>query len=934
MDQLRDMLGRVEAQYQAALEDKMVDEVRRKFPTEHLSPDFVRESVTKTLRSRRRFARTEYDFEKNVPAGKSTTEALTDEVAGNAKRIQVENARATRRDTRPANGATHENGQESSPNTQPATDDERSLEDRKGRGRDVQQVLDILTRKLGISEQELQMGISDPNMGVEWYKRAERAGLPKADMDLLRKNLIADSVLGRGGLKSPEQIELERLRDNGEHNKFLIKFKAYVERVGLREASSDWEFAIMMRKAKEMIGHYNPDAGEKLDQWQEALFAPSIITLPEKSFFELQTKIMSQSRLDHEFGESYANWEAMQVSAPDGTKKVVSVAAFYQLLQRPDVARRILNGPVNGNDTVIQQVLAEHIWGENAVFHSQLLPSEDMKPPKMWVTFTDSDKVINDVDVSYFSNDGKINPSQNEKLSMEAFIDQSMWMTHYARTIWHYSGEWETFLRDFPEDQLTEANKRLLNIGAGFRDYGLDYGKFDVGYENLAKAGVLLQDYRTYKASNVLVANIRHKLYDQHIVSASRGNEIGSGLWKMVQKRANIDGEYRPVVGMRTVDEIRLMGNLPKSEEEEWNWFKKTQEKIGRKGVWDFSKLKDIKDKDLNSLTAEQEAWVVQFREVHKWVDDLRAQREAIGKLNLTKEELTPLVRKQSLLTNGEYNPNGITLDEYLRNFEYSSIIDHAELKKGSDPLDYQNYSNARAEAAGLMTEVLNGSPSAETIDKLYGAMKNFMPPEQVQDWFEAYTRRRVQLRTNQIMPYEIAMTDLEWWKLRKARGEEKGEPPEAVRGLNPAQYKIKDDRGDNWTVVGADGFKVTKKKETRGNHMWDTRRIPGLKASDIDIQMRRYVGNRWLTKEVSDDIFEGSFGLGQLVHSYYERKGMKVPEKGFAHFMMKYGSKLELLIKKHPLFDDPQWAFWSILNEFWEYTKEAGKDVAKTATG
>lgn len=944
INELRDVLGRVEAQYQALLEEKMVKNVTTKPGSEGVNPNFVRESLTQSLRARRRYLRTEYDFDKGVDHGKKRSDVLQEEVEKGAKNIEVNNRRRNipsgSSDTHAGRqkqllnelntGRTHLDNEEYGPEEM---DQRRALMEQR------QEQTGKVLKKLGIDSRMVTTMRKSSTLRAQMLERAEK-DLSTAEFAIYTQqhNFWAEHAAGgmRGEL-SQIQDELEAIKANKQYNKFSIKLKAYVERVGLREASSDWDFAIMMREAKEEISRVSPDAGEKLDQWQEALFAPSMTTLDEKSFFEVMPKMMSQSRLEHELSPKYANWEAMQVVMPDGSKKVVSVASFYQLLQRQDVAKKILSAPTNGNDSAIHEVLAEHIWGKGTTIKTTSREDKGLTPSiEVWLA--DGTKVEN-VKINYFSVvDNKFDPNQSETLGLEDFVDQSMWMTHYAKTLWHYSGEWEPFLRDFPGDQLSQANKRLMAIGAAFRDYGLDYGKFDVGYAELAKAGVLLQDFRTYKAADVLKANIRHLMVEKdenghQVADWKRGDKISDALWKMVQKRASISDHYHPVIGMRSVEEIRLMGNLPTNEEQSWNWFKSSQEKLGRKGVLSFAQVQALKSKDINSLSAMEEGWVVQSNEINKWVADLAKQRAEIGAAGLTQAELLPLLNKQSLLTTGEPYTGEVSLDAYLRSFEYSSIIDHAQLKKGTDPLDYKNYSLAKQEAAKLMTEVLSGSPTLETITSLYNTMKGYMPPEQLMEWFEEYMKTKVRLRTNQIVSYDIAMTDLEFWNMRKKRGEEgmEGKP----LGINPATFKIKDENGDSWNVVGADGFKVTKMKKEWGNHMLKTRDIPGLTAKDIEIQMKLFVGNRWLpNKEVGEEILEGSLGLGQTIDRFYKNRGWKGNNKGVAKFLKKWGTKGVLLLRKHPLFDDPVWAFWSILNEFKEFGEEVGKEMEKELVG
>jgi hypothetical protein len=95
------------------------------------------------------------------------------------------------------------------------------------------------------------------------------------------------------------------------------------------------------------------------------------------------------------------------------------------------------------------------------------------------------------------------------------------------------------------------------------------------------------------------------------------------------------------------------------------------------------------------------------------------------------------------------------------------------------------------------MTEVLNGTPTIEKLNELFFTMKNYMPPDQIVAWFEEFRVTQIRLRTFQTVKYDIAMTDLEEWKLKKKRGEVEGEhPPASVIGYTPATFSFK---GREW---------------------------------------------------------------------------------------------------------------------------------------
>lgn len=110
---------------------------------------------------------------------------------------------------------------------------------------------------------------------------------------------------------------------------------------------------------------------------------------------------------------------------------------------------------------------------------------------------------------------------------------------------------------------------------------------------------------------------------------------------------------------------------------------------------------------------------------------------------------------------------------------------------------------------------------------------------------------------------------------------------------------------------------------------MWKTRKIPPLNAAEIELQNQVYVGNRWLMPETAEEILENSFGLSQFINKFYKDRGWDPNSKG-AKLMKKYGTKAWLLLRQHPLFDDPVWAFWNILNELKEYGTEVQKEMVK----
>lgn len=939
MEKLEDVLIGVEAQYTVAFEKKMEQGLAKN----GVSGEYVRLATQKVLKGKKPFGRSKYDFEKGNPKGRSAFEAMKAEVDDVSKKMEKGTAKKSKVVMSSREGTVSGSIEHGGAKFNSVEEAEAGLNQQ----REFKKRIDRLGVKLGIKiDDNLRASLEDPGKREELEELARIKGLTPMEMAEFNDVL---TVFEGGGRFKGIQAELVKLskeaKSTGNYSKYMIKLQAYIDRVGLRETSSDFQFAIVMREAKDEISQINSDAGGKFDLWQEAQFLPSITSLDEKTFYSISPKVMNQLRAKMELEGPMANWLAMQVESPKDGKKALSVASFYQMLQRRDVANRVIAAPINSNDSTIMQLWAEHVWGDGA----SLVMREDNPNLLSHIHLDDGTpkgRDIFDIDINYFSMDSnpKIDAKSGEKkVSITKFMDQSMWMAHYAEKMWWYSGEWEAFARDFPGERLPQANKRLLAIGAAFRDYGIEYGKFDVGYVELAKAGVLLQDFRTYKANDVIVANMRHMLFDTKnpdgspIAIAKEGEALGRGIFKALSVSAKISDEYSPLSSLRSVEEIRVMGNLGaySTPEARWNYYKKLQEKMGRKGVPSYSKIAEIRNKSFENLRGDDEGWFVQAEQVDIMFDDLTKQRAELGELNWTPGVLHQLMDKQSFIETGSHRERGgESLDEFLKNFQYSAVLSYSELRKGTDPLDYQKYSEAKMDAAALMTEVLNGTPTLEKLNELFVKMRSYMPPDQVVAWFGEFRKKQIQLRTFQTVKYDIAMTDLEEWTMKKKRGEiTEDKPPSLVIGYNPAVFSLKDERGDKWNITGADGFKVTRKKKTWGNHMKSTRDIPALTASEIEMQNKIYVGNRWLMKKKAEEILEDSFGFSQYINKFYKSRGLDPYSKG-AMRLKKYTAKAWLILRQHPLFDDPKWAFWSILNEYVEFGKEVSKEMQKQVIG
>lgn len=741
--------------------------------------------------------------------------------------------------------------------------------------------------------------------------------------------------------------ELGELLNTGHYTAALIKLQTYLDTVGIKEASADWEFAILLRVAKERLS-FNDDLASKFDLWVEGQFIPGITDVDEDTFIKLFPKVMHPSRLNYELGTKYGNWGAMQVEI--GGKKInLSTASIYQMLQSEEVARRVMDARVNGNDGVMYQLLVEKLFGPDARLDVAEMDDGLIKGETMFRILGPDGKLISQfnkkIKVNYFKvMEGSSEIDYSEELDVKDLLHQASQMAKYAKKIWWWSGDWERFLSDFDNDHLRQSNKRLLSIGSAIRDYGLDYAKFHPVFEELLKAGVLLPPWAVYKKSDMLGKNIKHLFVDNHISDLDRATKVAKALEKMALrtvKMSETGNEY--VTGMRSKEEVRLMASLPKTEEEAWNWWLGTQRRIKRpeNSLRSFSEIQVYRNLPEERRDKDQMAWTVQFEEVMGLMDELGEARRGLDNLVMSKKEIGQLMKIQAYHDHGEYIPGDESLDAYLKTFEFNSVFNYDESEKGSDPIDYPGYFSIKKELVGKLSKMMKGGmPSSELIMEVFNDFTKYCNPQEDKvKWFDDFMKILIKHRTWQWGEYDIAMTDreafLDLQRRAKLHGfkEPEGKPP---IGYQIATYKLVDERGDTWNVKGRDGQRVTLKRKTRGCESWTRDKIPMLRLSDVEPMLRFMSASGMLpTHETAEDLMGEAFGFGKPMAAfekmYTARTGEPLPK--WMKTSTRLANKLAYLVRKHPLFDDPVWAFWSIANEIWTYAGEVSKEVAEKAT-
>lgn len=948
-------LEMVEAEYLVALEKRVINDVGgaiEKQGGDRSITSGIGEGLAVSLSKRRPKKRNQYNFKKDAKPNKDGRigpeqeyESFVNDVVGESvKRKSVGSLGEERGARRPMQGSRTDMTMESE--LLDLDDQEKLRDDLKNRMDNLEGLLEKLGLDIkdddlfDVTKRKEKLKVANENLNnIEGITAPERSVLTHVLHDL--------EAVGEMGIM-PELNELLR---NKHYSAFMVKLEAYIDRVGLRETSSDWQFAIMLRRAKERLSHFNSDLGGKFDLWQEGQFIPGITDVDEETFIKMIPKVLHAGRLNYELNTKYSNWVAMQ--AEIGDQKVnISTASIMQMMESEEVGRRILDAQINGNEGVMYQLLVEHMFGPDARLVVDTIPDGLREGETLFsVVRVVNEKVktivgVNDkLKINYFSvKEGSSDINFSEEMNIKDILEQSSSMANYAKKMWWWAGDWERFVADFDNDHLSQANKRLMSIGAAMRDYGLEYGKFRPIFEELVKLGVMLPPYSVYKKSDMVVKNIVHTFVDGGIGDSTRGGDVGKAMVKLAfrsVKMSESGNEY--IIGKRTKEEVRLMASLPESGKDTWDWWLGTQYRLKRTAMRSYEEIQDYLKIAEERRTDVQMAWVTQYLETNAMVDELRGVKQKLVELNLKKEELQPLMKTQAMHSKGEYVEGNESLDEFLRNFEFTSVINYDEREKGSDPIDYANYFAAKKDVAKKMTEIMvGGIPTMGQIKELFNSLTGYVnPPSDKLHWFEDFMKRWVKYRTWQWSEYEVAMTDRDDYLAQQEKAEKYGidgpTGPVPV-GYATATYKVTDDRGDVWNIRGRDGMRVAKKKMTKGCEAWTKYKMPLIRIGDVEpLFTFMTASGMFPTTDMGEEILGKAFGLGNITEIFekmYKKRnsGKKLPK--WLKNSTKLGNKLIFLVRRHPLFDDPTWAFWSIANELWTYAGEVGKEVGKGAVG
>jgi hypothetical protein len=780
----------------------------------------------------------------------------------------------------------------------------------------------------------------------ELLARLERSGASASEKSAM-KNFI-DRIKGDETGIVEQQRNFERLMAGGQYGKAYRMLKAYITDVGPRENSSDFQFAAMLRNAKYSIGQINEDMGDEFDQWQSSLFVPSLKDINPEQANEVMPKVWNQGNVDHVLGQDFANAGAMSIELPDGTRKTWSAAAMYQKLQSTRNSMHLLNAEVNHVDGGMYKIFLEHMFGKGAHIDGDfILDSAGRRIMGMGDTLFVTDFELDAKGLAA----GKLQVDTREATSLADIIKQSTWMNRRGSTFWMYSGEASEHIAQYPKEQLQNASKWAAAVDRMGHGYSLHFGKITGPYEQIAKVNHILPDLRIYKDTGTLNYTVRDTLLEAEeamentSMDKKKVRAFASTLTKKLEKQITVEGKTF-TVGVHSLEEVRLIGNKYGSKEDAWDsapeWLEAhgiprslipTADQISRyeaeiNGRTQDEFTKGLKNEQLQEAY-EKFSWVDQQKEYWEMCRDLKWSKKRnidIGggvkiseeelMANIKAEELSPLAKRQANIMGTEWNPQN--MDEFIQGFEFVSVMDPAKYLQGSDPVEFASkYRKLAMDVASKLPTLFSGRATAKEVIEINKLLRSYLPPEVVNDWWEAFSRIDIRANTNHLSTYEVAK-------------------------VNPKNYveiltrKITDENGNTYWLIGRDGHRIAEKEKynelfngSYSHHMWGRKT---LRSSDVEVRYSALASEGMLPRPIMDGILDDVIGGGATLDKMLGITNASVSEKNKARLLLakKVMARAYRLVKRFPLFDDPGWAMWSLSAEIINFAGEVGKEVVK----
>ncbi len=899
IEETLEVLSGVEVQYQVALEQRMVGDLKESgVEVNDLAVgEAVRGILSEARGGRRTIGRARYEIQ--------------DSYKEMASKVYKESRKLVNQGY-----AAPSNGMELPPEDQQAMLQEMmSGRQREKSVKEKVQEIDSLLKRAQLDGQELlermhEMQTLDERL--DYAKSIERAAFP--NLGESERRVLSQFLEASAGSEAFLNIQarLKESVSNGRFGEYMVELKAYIARIGLQETSADYQLAFLLRDAKEVITRFEPDIGDEFDSWRSSLFIPPIKSVSPEAYRQVFEKVWGAGNLDHVFNPSFANAEAMSVTI-NGQRKNISTAVFYQLLQQTENSNRLLNAPVNSTDSTMFGELVVYLYGKGTTIEGLgNMSTAIIKAADGSILFDAGrgDKF----NIQYFDLVNKSLQAGTEKsISLATMLDQVTWMERYAINFWSYSGEAGNHYRHYPKEDMENANKWLFAQNQMFEGYGGHFGKYDPPFWEIAKLSHMLREIRSYKDSS-LIKGATVDTLEKGGMSGSRAAKFAEVFTGKLTKKMKID-EKTFKVGLLTLEEARLIGNTYSNAGEAWgaagyDWL--IAHGTPAEMVKNADEIRVILDKRSRrqKLSEQEKNWAVQADEFFALCKDLKwtgKEKEFID--TLTGSDLKPLADRVNTIFGIEWEPQN--MKEFIKGFEYASVMDLGKYAQGSDPIEYaQKYMKLSEEVAKKLPKIQKGVATSKDIIELQEAMRAYLTPEEVDDFFEILTRKTILTHTFQVNKYEIAKLNAD------------------QRTINYKQ--LKDENGHTYYFVGRDGHRIANTEWYRGAYFNWKQGTKTWRQSDVEILLDAMKSQAMLPRGIAESMLDDLVGGGRSVDKFLKNFGIDTKTSKGAKIAKAVLARTKRFVGRLPLFDDPGWAAWSFGAELLNFMMEAGKEVVK----
>lgn len=728
-------------------------------------------------------------------------------------------------------------------------------------------------------------------------------------------NALKGTVRGmRGGL---EFGKLELLLKEGDYQQYVHDLKAYFERVGPRESSSDFELSMIVRRAQEVLSRGQVFEGELNQNWQ--LFQEQLFT--RGNFFEIDTKgygqiaphLLKQDMLYQLSPEQqWMNGFRVNVRTfnPDanngqgawedqGETKILSTYSYFQMLQREAYADMTMSSEVNATDSLHQRIMLCNLYGDGTHLSADKTQVLDLNN-RVICNYEDATKF------EFFDAHGATTTAV-EGRSLQQIMGEALYISRQAEATWYYSLQWRKFNIDFNLDRYRRINKNILKLSS-LEAYDGNYGPGEAALRELCKWGAMLPDYFAYKLGDVENAAVAQWLV-QEGVDYEQANWVAKTLGENLTHWAHIkDSKFR--MGMLSVEDARLIGRRDEiTMGDAWQEFRR-RESIKAKardltGLETYDDLVTQAGSTDKRVRERAEFYLKTLTNFRKGIANRQLSGKTWGMLDGSRDIITSdgknlgrldartiaILNKRLAKTkdlSGTRAPADTAgWDWFFKNFEYGAIMDYKGQKKQSDVADYMGYFGDSEAVYGLMQKYIMADAEWKTLEEIATTMNKYQPTGEkmeVEKWVKLALNTENKLRTNQLKSYEV--------------------PDEDENYLTKYETWVDPQTNKKWYVLDSEGFRVAKKKKVRGNYLLKKRGLQPYTRADKEIRLRRLWGKRILSKGGYNEMMDKE--LGKRWRRWLERALW---------------------------FDEPLWAFWMLGEELKKFVAEQGKEIAATAT-